>query len=81
MPQTRSPARSRLDAMAKEQGYPSYAAMKAYQDKYQRNPTIVGGAKKKDDRNVLQKLVAAIPFPTNYAADRMRKAVKKRKKQ
>jgi len=77
VPTKTNPARSRLDAMAKEKGFPSYAAMKAWNEKYRQPVTTTRPAKKK---NFLQTLVGSIPNPMNYAADKMRKAVEGRKK-
>lgn len=69
---------SRLDAEARRQGYPSYAAMVAYQEKYQK--PITRTVKSAPKRNFLQTLIGSIPNPMNYAADRMRRAVRGRKK-
>jgi len=75
MPESRT---ARLDALAKKEGYPSYAAMVAYKEKYQKPITrVVPGANAKPKRNFLQTLVGSIPSPMNYAASKMREATAK----
>jgi hypothetical protein len=72
MPESRT---ARLDALAKKEGYPSYAAMVAYKEKYQKPITrVVPGAGKPKERNFLQRMIGSIPNPMNYAAKTMRDA-------
>lgn len=70
-------SQSQLDAMAKERGFPSYAAWKAWNEKY-RSTKRDGKAPKK---NFLQSLFEKIPgHPAQtlgYTADKMKKARKK----
>jgi hypothetical protein len=66
-----------LDVMAKEKGFPSYAAMKAWNEKYRKPQTTQAPPPK---RNFLQNLIGSIPNPMNYAASTMQKAVRGRKK-
>lgn len=74
MPQGK-PVSSRLDAEAKRQGYPSYAAMMAYKKKYQSAITnVVPGANAKK-KNVFQSILNA--HPLNYTAQRVKKALGK----
>lgn len=79
MPQAKTnPARSRLDAMAREKGFPDYATWKAWNDKYRKTQTTTAEPKK---QNFLQKLISKIPgHPSNtlgYVNDKMNKAMKK----
>ena len=69
MPQKKKP--SRLDAMAKQQGFPSYAAMQAWNEKY-RKPTQTAASKK--PRNFLQTITDAIPI--QFASRRVTAALK-----
>ena len=75
MPQSNQ---ARLDAMAKKQGFPNYAAMKAWNEKY-RKPTTntVPGASAKPKRNFLQNMasfLSPIGASTGPAVDAMNSA-------
>jgi hypothetical protein len=80
MPQNKKSV-SRLDAMAKEKGFPSYAAWKAWNEKYRKPVTTDKPAPKK---NFLQNLVSKIPgHPAQllgYTSDKMKSAMDNRKK-
>jgi hypothetical protein len=59
MPQKQKSGQARLDAMAKEQGFPSYAAWKAWNEKYRKQNRPDAVPQKK---NFLQSIVEKIPF-------------------
>ena len=69
MPQSNS----RRDKMAREAGFPSYAAMKAWNDKYRKPQTNQTAAKPK--RNFLQSLRDL--HPINWAEKRVTSVLKK----
>lgn len=64
MPQKKPPQKksqqSRLDEMARANGFPNYAAMRAWNEKYRNKQTRTGPAPKK--RNFLQSLADMSPF-------------------
>lgn len=67
MPQGKGYSQSQLDAMAKEKGFPSYAAWKAWNDKYRSKKT--GEAPRKKG-NFLQRMFDKInPHPIKRSAD------------
>jgi hypothetical protein len=72
-----NPAQQRLDAMAKKKGFPNYAAMKAWNEKYRAPVTNSGTAPKK---NFFQRVMSRI-HPMNVAAEKVDRAVKKSRRQ
>lgn len=72
MPQSKKKP-SRLDQMAKAQGFPSYAAMKAWNEKY-RAPVTRQATPKPKARNFLQSLTDTIPI--QFASRRVTSALK-----
>lgn len=73
----RNTAQSRLDAMAKEKGFPNYAAMKAWNAKYRAPVTNSGQAPKK--KNFLQSLREF--HPIGWAQKRVSGTLDKKNKQ
>lgn len=71
MPQIKKKV-SRLDQMAKAQGFPSYAAMKAWNAKYRAPQTTT--TPKPKARNFLQSLTDVIPI--QFASRRVTAALK-----
>lgn len=62
-----NPAQQRLDAMAKKKGFPSYAAMKAWNEKYRAPVTNSSAPAKK--KNFLQSIKDL--HPLNWAQKRV----------
>lgn len=78
MPQG-NPARSRLDAMAKQKGFPSYAAMKAWEEKYRSQRTTTTPSPTKKKKNFFQSMVESLPHQgtlINKVTGRIRQARK-----
>jgi hypothetical protein len=84
MPQSKKPAPSRLDAMAKQSGFPSYAAMKAWNDKYRKPVQSTTPATKPPSkvRNFFQTIRDTIPihFAEKRVTSALSGAQKKKKK-
>lgn len=80
MPQGKSD-QARLDAMARKQGFPNYAAWKAWNEKYRKPVTGTQAPKKK---NFIQSLFEKIPgHPAQtigYANKKIEESRKKRPK-
>lgn len=62
-----NPAQKRLDEMAKAEGFPNYAAMKAYKAKYQKTVRSVSPSGPKKKKNFLQSLMTSA-FPATAGA-------------
>jgi len=80
MPQSKKSSTSRLDAMARQQGFPNYAAMKAWNEKY-RKP-VQATAPKPKTRNFLETITDVVPilYSSRRASAAMQSTQKKKKK-
>ncbi|NJS15018.1 MAG: hypothetical protein HC788_10900 [Sphingopyxis sp.] len=72
-----NPAQQRLDAMAKKKGFPSYAAMKAWNEKYRAPVTNTAAPKKKG--NFFQSLMSKV-HPLNFSTDKVNRTLDKANK-
>lgn len=79
MPQKKS-SQARLDEMARAQGFPNYAAMRAWNEKYRSKKTGTGAP---PQRNFLQSLAEKVPFHPSrlfkYVNDRVGPAMERKK--
>lgn len=77
MPQAKKMPSSGLDAMAREKGFPNYAAWKAWNDKYRKPVTNV--QKGTPVKNFFQTLTDTIPiqFASRRVVSTLKKANKK----